>query len=224
MPAFFPSIDQFLRTEGLFRDAGSDRDRLRAQLWMVIAGGAMYGAVMGSFSGLAGEGWKQAVISATKVPCLFLVTFLLCLPSFYVLNALAGLRPDFSRVINAVLGFQSLSAIALGAFAPVTALMNLSTTAYSFLVVWSGILFASATLCGQWRMYVLYRPLIAQNRRHGILAVFWMMTYWFVGIQMAWVLRPFVGSPGLPTQFFRRGAWGNAYVELFRILHSVISW
>lgn len=55
----------------------------------------MYGAVMGSFSGLAGEGWKQAVISATKVPCLFLVTFLLCLPSFYVLNALAGLRQTF---------------------------------------------------------------------------------------------------------------------------------
>ena len=36
---------------------------------------------------------------------------------------------------------------------------------------------------------------------------------------MAWVLRPFIGSPSSPVNFFRREAWGNAYVEL---LHDVI--
>jgi hypothetical protein len=223
MTHLFPSIEQFLRADGLFSGAGTARDRQRAQLRMVIACGAVYGAVMGSFHGLAGEGWKQAVLSASKVPLLFLATFALCLPSFYVLNVLAGLHADFSRVINAVFGFQSLAAIVLAALAPITELMNLSTSAYSFMILWSGILFLVATACGQWKMNHLYRPLIAANPRHRVLAIGWMALYWFVGIQMAWVLRPFVGDPSQPFQVLRSQAWGNAYVEVagivLRVLH-----
>jgi hypothetical protein len=224
MTALFPSIEQFLRADGLFNSGGTARERLRAQLRMVIACGAMYGAVMGSFHGLAGEGWEQAALSAAKVPLLFLATFALCLPSFYVLNVLAGLHADFPRVINAVLGFQSLAVVVLAALAPITELMNLSTSAYSFMVLWSGILFVVATACGQWKMNSLYRPLIAANPRHRLLAIGWMALYWFVGIQMAWVLRPFVGDPNRPFQILRTDAWGNAYVEVarlvLRVLHS----
>ena len=37
------------------------------------------------------------------------------------------------------------------------------------------------------------------------------MLYVFVAVQLAWVLRPFVGSPNVPTRFFRENAWSNAY-------------
>ena len=40
----------------------------------------------------------------------------------------------------------------------------------------------------------------------------------FVAIQMAWVLRPFIGSRDLPPQFFREEAWSNAYVQLVHIV------
>lgn len=224
MAALFLTIEQFLRAEGLFNGGGTARARMWAQLRMVVVCGAVYGAAMGSFHGLGGEGWKQAVLSATKVPLLFLATFALCFPSFYVLNTLAGLRGDFPRVINAVLGFQSLTAIVLAALAPITELMNLSTAAYSFMVLWSGIMFAVATVCGQWKMNALYRPLIADNPRHRVLALAWMTLYWFVGIQMAWMLRPFVGDPNRPVQVLRSEAWGNAYVEIvdlvLRVLHQ----
>ena len=46
----------------------------------------------------------------------------------------------------------------------------------------------------------------------------WLLIYAFVGIQMAWVLRPFIGDPHSPTHFFREGAWGNAYVEIVHII------
>ncbi len=39
---------------------------------------------------------------------------------------------------------------------------------------------------------------------------------------MAWVLRPFVGSPGKPITFFRQEAWGNAYVEVAGIAARVL--
>jgi hypothetical protein len=222
MTSLFATVDEFLRVEGLFARVGSERSRFWAQLRMVVACGALYGAVMGSFHGLGGDGWKQIALSAAKVPLLFLATFALCFPSFYVLNALAGLRDDFPRVVNAVLGFQSLTAIVLAALAPITELMNLSTTAYSFMLLWSGVMFAVATMCGQWKMNSLYRPLIASNPRHRPLAFAWIALYWFVGIQMAWVLRPFVGSPGMPIQLLRPHAWGNAYVEVAELVLRVL--
>ncbi len=60
-----------------------------------------------------------------------------------------------------------------------------------------------------------YRPLIERNRKHLMLLRAWLLIYAFVGIQMGWVLRPFIGDPNSPTQFLRDNPWGNAYVNLF---------
>ena len=51
----------------------------------------------------------------------------------------------------------------------------------------------------------------------------WLLLYAFVGIQTAWVLRPFIGYPGRPTQFFRDNAWGNAYVWLAKMAWRLVS-
>jgi hypothetical protein len=42
------------------------------------------------------------------------------------------------------------------------------------------------------------------------------MLYVFVAIQGAWVLRPFVGAPGLEPSFLRAELWTNAYVVVAR--------
>jgi len=57
-----------------------------------------------------------------------------------------------------------------------------------------------------------YAPLIRRSPRHRLLLRVWFFLYAFVGIQMGWVLRPFIGTPHLPVTFFRSEAWGNAYV------------
>ena len=56
---------------------------------------------------------------------------------------------------------------------------------------------------------------VAKDPRHRIARRLWVVLYVFVAIQLAWVLRPFVGSPNLDVHFFREGAWSNAYVVLF---------
>ena len=56
------------------------------------------------------------------------------------------------------------------------------------------------------------------DRGHRLVLIGWFVCYAFVAIQFAWLLRPFIGAPGLPTSFFRSDAWGNAYVE---VLHAV---
>jgi len=49
----------------------------------------------------------------------------------------------------------------------------------------------------------------------------WLVLYTFIGIQMGWVLRPFIGSPKLETAFFREEAWGNAYLEIFDVFYRL---
>lgn len=226
MGTLLPTIDQFLRREGLFGETPTvpvtARELFRRQLQMVLLCGAVYGGIMGSYNGFLGDGWKQVLLSATKVPILFFVTFLLCLPSFYVINALAGLRGDFPRVLNALLAFQSLASVVLAALGPITGLMNVSTANYGFIVLWSGIVFAVASLSGQWRMRQQYRVLILANIRHRWMLVAWTALYWFVAIQMAWVLRPFVGDPRRPFQIFRPEAWSNAYVHILQLIDRVL--
>ena len=57
-------------------------------------------------------------------------------------------------------------------------------------------------------------------RFHALHSIFfnvaWIALYVFVAIQLAWVLRPFVGSPELEVSFFRAEAWSNAYVVIVR--------
>jgi hypothetical protein len=229
MSGFFSAVDRLLRGQGEFAAAGEEsqatRASVRTQLLVIVLCGSTYGAIMGAYGGLAGNGWQQALVSAVKVPWLFTVTFLLCLPSFFVLNVLAGLGKDFRRVLNSLLGFQAIASLVLAAFGPITFLMNVSTDFYSFMVLLNGIFFAVASATGHATMRRMYRPLIQQDHRHGRMYVVWLVLYVFVGIQMAWVLRPFIGAPNLPVQFFRRDAWSNAYVVVWDlILRSLGFW
>jgi len=80
----------------------------------------------------------------------------------------------------------------------------------------------TASVTAQLVLLRLYRPLIASNPRHRTMVRLWLIIYAFVGIQMGWTLRPFIGKPGLETSFFRQEAWGNAYVEIARIITNVL--
>jgi len=84
--------------------------------------------------------------------------------------------------------------------------------------VFNTLMFGSASVTAQWLLRRFYEPLIRRDRRHRTLLRAWLLIYTFVGIQMAWVLRPFIGSPDLTPQFFRQDAWGNAYVKLANII------
>lgn len=189
---------------------------------LVVLFGLLYGAVMGSFGGIGLDRLEQILYSALKVPILFLATFAICLPSFFVLNTLLGLRRDFAEVARALVGTQAALTVVLSALAPYTALWYLSFANYQWAQLFNGLMFALASAAAQVVLWRLYRPLVARHRRHRALAFGWLALYVFVGIQMAWVLRPFVGHPGLPTQFFRDDSWSNAYVFIARTIWQVL--
>lgn len=182
--------------------------------WLVLPCGAVYGAVMGSFGGQA----AQMACSAIKVPLLLPATLGLSLPSFFLLNTLLGVRADFARALRAVLGSQAALAVLLLALAPLTGFWYASSADYEAAILFNALMFALASLGAQVVLVRSYRPLIAADRRHRWPLRAWVVVYAFVGIQMGWVLRPFVGRPGGPIQFFRPDAWDNAYVVVARLI------
>lgn len=221
MRTLFHAIDDFLRGRGIFAPDAPLASRLRWLLALVVLCGLFYGAVMGAYSGLAPGRLHQLLYSGVKVPLLLLATFLLCLPSFFVINTVAGLREDFGEVLRAVIGAQSCVTVVLASLAPFTAVWYLSSADYQSAILFNAAMFGVATIAAQVVVRRYYAPLIRRSPRHRQLLRFWFLLYAFVGIQMGWVLRPFIGDPDIPVAFFRSGAWGNAYVVLARLIVRV---
>lgn len=194
------------------------RSALLRLLLPIVLFGMLYGAVLGAFGGITPDRWEQMLYSAIKVPMLLLVTFAVCLPSFFVLNTLLGVRDDFGVALRALISVQSVLTIVLASFAPYTAMWYVSTTGYGSATLFNGVMFFIASIVAQFALRRLYRPLIAIDPRHRILMRTWLVLYVIVGIQMAWVLRPFVGNPATPTTFFRTENFGNAFEAIGRLL------
>jgi len=222
MRAFFKSMDDFLRGKGLFAVDAPLAGRLKWLLILLVVCGLFYGAVMGAYSGLEPGRFQQLLFSGVKVIFLLLISFVLCLPSFFVLNLIAGVADDFPEVLRALISTQSCITVVLACLGPFTALWYLSCSDYQLAVLFNGLMFAVASASAQVVVRRYYGPLIRRSARHRQLRFAWFFLYVFVGIQMAWVLRPFISDPKLPVSFLRREAWGNAYVMVGGLIASAL--
>ena len=221
----FQLADNLLRGE--VSAAGGSREPrlpvLGSLILAIVVYGMFYGAVMGSYGGMSGLRFWQAVYSAVKVPFLMISTFLLSLPSFFVLNTLLGLRDDFTRVVRALISTQAGLTVILSALAPFTAFWYISGSDYEPAILFNGMMFAVASFSAQWMLRREYAPLIRSNPRQRWMLRTWIIIYIFVGIQMGWVLRPFIGNPRAPVQFFREGSRSNAYEVVLQMIWDVLN-
>ena len=209
-------------SDGGARDAARLGPLVRRFLATTAAAGMFYGAVMGTFGGIGGDRPLIILYAALKVPLLLIVTFALALPSFFVLNTLLGLRQDFGAVLRALLGAQAGLTLVLAALAPYTVLWYVSFADYPAAILFNGVLFGVASVAAQRLLAREYAVLAARQPRHRVLQRVWLVIYAFVGVQLGWVLRPFVGAPGMPAEFLRAESWGNAYVVVAKMVWGVV--
>jgi hypothetical protein len=195
---------------------------LRRLASVLLAFGLFYGAVMGTFGGLIGERLLQVLFSAIKVPLLLVATFALSLPSFFVLNTLLGVRDDFKEALRAITATQAALTVVLASLAPCTLLWYASSADYQSAILFNALMFGIASLSSQWHLRRLYTPLIARDARHRLLLRVWLILFAFVGIQMGWLLRPFIGNPTEPVRFLREDAWGNAYLAVLQMITNTL--
>jgi hypothetical protein len=224
MLTFLMPIDHLLRGRVLAAPLGEDAQplRLRRLLGVIVIFGLLYGAVMGSYGGVGGGHWKQLIYSAVKVPFLLMATGVLSLPSFFVISSVLGLREDFAHSLRALVATQAALTVILASLGPFTAVWYLSVENYSAAVLFNAMMFGIASIAAQLLLRRFYAPLIGRNKRHRLMVRVWLMVYAFVGIQMGWILRPFIGDPVSPTRFFREHMWGNAYEVVMRMVWNLV--
>jgi hypothetical protein len=198
--------------ERLLRGEAADAPRARDCVVIGAVGSALAGLALGGASGEP----ALAVFAAIKVPLLLGLATALCLPSFFVVNTVLGLRDDFGAACRGLFAAQATLGLALGSLAPASVWLSLTVLDPYALTLCDAALFAAATWAGHQVLRRHYRALIARDVRHRAALRGWLVLYTFAGVQLAWTLRPFRGTEGFAVEFVRPEAFEqNAYVVLF---------
>src|SRR6185295_6444086 len=100
MHATLTAADRLIKDLGR---SGRPLPTARALALAVLIAGPVYGAFMGSFHLVSAERALMVLYAAAKVPLLIFATSAVCLPGFFVLTTVLGLRDDFGRAIRAIL-------------------------------------------------------------------------------------------------------------------------
>lgn len=200
------------------------RTLIRAFLLISVLMGALYGAVMGATNLLQGTDMEMnhklamICISAVKVPVLFLLSLVIVLPPIYVSNAFAGAKLRFRHMTAMLMAAMAIQLITLASMATVAFFFALTSRSYDFIKLLHVAFFVYGGVLGLGFLLRILGEVSTSLPRSTprLLFLAWLVLYGFVGVQLAWTLRPFVGSPGEPFQLFRE-RHGNVVES---ILHS----
>ena len=201
--------------------------RLAMHLTIIVVGAGLYGAAMGWW-----RAPEQALFVAIKFPLIILLTTLGNALINGMLAPLLGLNIPFRQSFSAIVMSHAITAAIFGAFSPLTAFLvwnapALSTgaagaPAYSFVMVAQVAVIALAGMTGNLRLYQLLAKIGGSRAVAARVLFVWLAGNLFLGAQLSWIMRPFIGSPDLPVQFFREHALhGNFYEAVFHALQKI---
>lgn len=220
--------------DALLRGVVPTSDRVRLLMswvaWQALCA-AVFGISLGVFSLTAREvpDARFMIGAGVKMPLLLFFTSAVTCPSLYVFGALRGLRFSAREFAAMLMVAHTILAAVLGSLAPVVAFFALTTTSYSFMVLLTVLACSLAGIMGI-RVFVrainepasqkddepapaegfLERPRNVSKTVWQLLG-WWVVLYVFVGAQMGWMLRPFIGSPDLEFTLVR--SRGGSLVE-----------
>jgi hypothetical protein len=216
-------VETILRNRILFfqeiRDGVRLGEKMRAMLISSLVFMALYGAVMGSTHSL----W-QALSSAAKLPILFLATLFICAPTLYFFNVLFGSNQSLTQNVALILTAITVTAVLLLSFAPIILFFLLTTSQYQFFKLLNVGIFTISGIMGvvflSQGMRIMANDAAGDSARRNVLRL-WMLLYAFVGSQLAWTIRPFIGAPSIEFELFRQ-LGGNFYTNIFASLGEIL--
>lgn len=213
----------FQNTESYFdeRDKRQSKKLILNQLVIICAFTFLYGIVMGSYHSIL-----QSLVAGLKVTFLFLCSILICFPSFFVIQQVLGSKMTLRQMIFIVLsGFVLTSAIALS-FSPIIILFQITGGNYHFLQLLHVAIFIFSGIFGMRLMMEALKFACEKKDIYPHLGVtvfrIWIIILAFVGIQLAWNLRPFLCNKDEEFKLFRKYE-GNFYTAIVYSVQQLVS-
>ena len=211
--------DQFLNR---LTDDGHSKRIVFAQLLLIFVFTFLYGIIMGSYNSLI-----QALSTGFKIWLLISITLLICFPSFYIVQLILGSRIKIRQLLVVLLAGFVMMSVTMLAFAPIVLFFQLSGDNYHFLQLLHVAVFGFS---GAFGMKVVLDALKAIFEGNDIypkisLTVFkiWVVIFAFVGMQLSWNMRPFLGNKNSTFELFRSETKGNFYQTVFTAIGDLFT-
>lgn len=213
---YLTNRDAFLK--GVQEERLHWRDLFSLLLFIVLACG-LYGAVL--------AGWRSpllALYGAIKLPILFLGTALLVAAFNWVTASLLGSGLSLKSTLFVVVAALTIASWILLALVPVALFFLWSGVAaagtsdelryaHNAILVTHILILALAGIGGNAVLFAGLRRVVRPGCPATLLFILWLAAFAFVGCQMSWILRPFVGSPFFPVAFMRPDCLDRNFYE-----------
>jgi hypothetical protein len=207
-----------------------DPRRMALHVAVILSGAGLYGAAMGWW-----RDPRQALYTAIKFPLIILLTTVGNALLNAMLAPLLGLNIPSRQSFLAILMSFTIAAAILGSFSPLLGFLiwnapplaeNVQSASgtYSFIQLTHVAVIAFAGIAANLRLMQLLRHLSSDTRIARRVLLAWLAGNLLLGSQLSWILRPFIGHPGLPLEFLRATAFqGNFFEAVFRSLAQLLT-
>jgi len=207
-----------------------EKSRVLGYVAVICTGAGLYGAAMGY--------WRspvQASYNLIKFPLVILATTLGNALINGMIAPLLGLNLGFRQSVMLVLMSFTIAAAILGSFAPIVFFIVWNTPSlagqvevpwatYNFVQLTQVVIIAFAGVVANLRLFRLLQSLSRSDRVARKIVFAWLVSNLFLGSQLCWILRPFIGSPVLPVEFLRPTAFqGNFYETVIGAIGRLIT-
>jgi hypothetical protein len=220
----FETLVLLLRDRATFLEEVRQGKRLESKILSLLVVSSLFFAIYGAIIG-SSSGGLQMMVSMVKLPALYLLTLLICLPTLYFFDILFGSNAGFKQYTVLSLTTVAVISVLLFSFAPVTLFFLVSIRSYHFFLLLNVAIFTLTGLIGVRLFYSGIRSVMefteATPKIRNRLLLFWLTLYGLVGSQLGWTLRPFFGHPDQPFQLFRE-VEGNFYGQVLRSFFSLL--
>jgi len=220
---FLEVFNVFKNTESYFDDRNNEQSRklIINQLLIICLLTFLYGVVMGSY-----HSFLQSIVAGLKITFLFLCSIIICFPSFFVIQQVLGSKMTLKQMVLVVLsGFVLTSAIAFS-FAPIIILFQITGGNYHFLQLLHVAIYLFSGIFGMRLMIEALKFACEKKDIYPRIGVnvfrIWIIILAFVGIQLAWNLRPFLCNKDEEFKLFRKYE-GNFYTAIIYSVQQLVS-
>lgn len=221
----FSVLIRLLRDRKHFLDDVRNSVKLETKIASLLVASSFFFSVYGAIIGSYGGG-LQILSSAIKLPALYLITLIICLPTLYFFDILFGSKLDFKQYVTMALTSVSVISVLLFSFAPVVLFFLISVKGYDFFLLLNVLIMTITGAVGVRLFYKGMRDMTGSEAadkdfRHKLLKG-WVILYGLVGSQLGWTLRPFFGAEGEPFQIFRPEINGNFYAKVVESIGTML--
>lgn len=213
----------------LLKDREAFWKRVRAQdlRWVDLIGLAVLIVIACAVYSVVLAGWRSPQLIlyvAIKLPVLFLGTTSLVAGFNWMTSSLLGSGLSFKSTVFAVFGAMAISGWILLSLAPVALFFLMSgvpvagshdelRTAHNAILITHIIILSLAGFGGNVVLLKGLRRVVRPHCSADLLFALWVIAFAFVGCQLSWILRPFVGSPFYPVAWLRPDCLDRNFYE-----------